>query len=397
MEQFRVGDKTYQVNQLRHVDDGGSGSVYELGARKAVKIYYDKPSGPQTRKLIHLFDIGGRIGAQANGAAIAMPLEAAIDPTDAAIAGFSMHFMESWLPLSLLNFDTREAHFRERSGFRFNDDSAVGAVFELFGLLAALEKHHIALGDISGKNILIDPQTGKPGLIDMDSVHFEDWESDSQGTPGYVDPHVFDGDLNAVGGYHFDSKSDVFAMTVVAFSLLVGLMPFNFAVHPPPKNKEEFARQRLSSFRIAVEGDACLRSLGLRLPDQDTIVFVQERLAEVRRVKGRSGQDGELLFEHFADVFVRDNRQNLIQLLPEQDNRSPVGAVFERLRTRAVLVDLGQKFADRPRPPAAVAPQTQAVRLTAAARSAKPFLARDPVILGDFLNSRQIDIRAMVS
>ena len=71
MDQFRVGDKTYRVDQLPHIDDGGSGSVYDLGARRAVKIYYDKPSGPQTRKLIHLFDVSGRIGAQNSGAAIA--------------------------------------------------------------------------------------------------------------------------------------------------------------------------------------------------------------------------------------------------------------------------------------------------------------------------------------
>src|SRR5262249_36129242 len=163
--------------------------------------YHDKPEDFQLRKLMKLFDIGASIAVDREVAKqVAMPLRPAIDIADDAIAGFSMNCFRGWIKLSKLTFAAQKGEYWKHEGFQFSEQTAVGAIFELFAMLGALARSHIAIGDISLANILVDPKTGRPGFIDMDSVQFEDWESESQGTEGYVDPNLLDADLNASGG-----------------------------------------------------------------------------------------------------------------------------------------------------------------------------------------------------
>jgi serine/threonine protein kinase len=382
---FRLDSRTYEKEFLPVLGVGQFGEVFDLGQEHAAKIYHDKPEEFQLRKLMKLFDIGSSIAVDREVAKqVAMPLRPAIDTADDAIAGFSMNCFRGWIKLSKLTFAPQKGEYWRHEGFQFSDDTAIAAVFDLFAMLGALARSHIAIGDISLANILIDPRTGKPGFIDMDAVQFEDWESDSQGTEGYVDPSLLDADLNASGGYHFDAKTDVFALTVVSYFLVTGCNPFHLQVLPPVTSSEVLLRKKLSNLRLLIEGDACLHPHGMRLAPTNFLTFLKQRLDCIRRAKGRSGNDGELLYQHFVDVFVENGRENLLEVLEDDDARSPEHQMLAYLRTKEVIRELKTKYGLTGQVPTA-------------ARKRKPFIARDPRGFDSFLASRGIELGTMVS
>jgi len=381
---FRLNSRVFESENLPSLGLGQFGEVFDLGQSQAAKLYYDKPEEFQVRKLIKLFDIGTSIAVDRDIAEqVAMPLQPTIDADDDQVAGFSMNSFSGWTKLSKLTFDATRGAYWTQDGFQFTDDTAVAAVFDLFAILSALARRHIAIGDISLANILVNPVTAKPGFIDMDSVHFEDWESDSQGTDGYVDPNLLDADLNALGGLHFDAKTDVFALTVVSYFLVTGCNPFHLQVLPPV-DRTSLVRQRISNLRVVVEGTSCLQSQGLQLAQTPLLPHLRQRLESVRRVTGRSGRDGELLYEHFIDVFIKDNRENLLEGLSDDDSRNPEYRMLAHLRTKEVIRELKSKYGLTGSMPAA--PKKQ-----------QPFLASDPRALKSFLECRRIDLSRMIS
>ncbi len=264
----------------------------------------------------------------------------------------------------------------------------MAAAFSLFQTLYTLSRKRLTIGDISAANILVNPADGTPGFIDLDAAHFQDWDSDSQGTLGYVDPRLLEAGLNSEGGYHFDSQSDVFALTAVCFYLVTGLMPFMLGVTPPMK-EEEFLGRRLSSLRVLLQGDGCLRDHGRRLSDSGVINHLERRMQALRTVRGISGQDGELLYQHFVQILIEDDRENLIERLSEGDRRNPISDLLANLRTKTVLDELDQKFRQQPREPLGQLP-------VLAARTS-PHIAPDPEVLRAFLATRAIDFDAMVA
>ena len=391
---FRVQSVTYDEATLRLLGAGSYGEVYELGEHYAAKLYYDRPDRAQTQKLTQLFDIGRALAADGRSApTAAMPLRPAVDAADNGTVGFSMVHFRGWLGLSPLCFDLRSGGYRSEDGFRFSDTTAVAASYSLFQTLYALARQRLTIGDISAKNILVNPKDGTPAIIDLDSAHFQDWDSDSQGTLGYVDPRLFDAGLNSKGGYHFDSQSDVFALTAVCFVLLTGLMPFMFGVTPPMK-EGEFLQHRLSSLRVLLRGETCLQAVRRRLADRAVLDHLDRRMRALRSVKGASGTDGQRLYQHFVHVLVEDGRENLIEDLPNTDPRNPISELFTLLRTREVLDDLDEKY-KQPEPafvPATLTRDEVPVLL----RSTSPQASRDPSQLGDFLAARAIELDAMV-
>lgn len=389
---FLLDSSVFDTDSLPSLGNGSYGDVLDQG-KYAVKIYFDKPEGSQVRKLIKLFDLGKAIQIEQDSAQqVAMPLLPVMDCSDKAMAGFGMNRFPNGIKLSKLIFNLSTGQYWNHKGFQFDDETVVRAIFEMFSLLAVLARHHIAIGDISLANILVDPTTGKPGFIDMDSVQIENMESESLGTDGYVDPNIIDGDTNAAGGYHFDVKTDVFALTVVAFVLFVGTTPFFLHVDPPI-NERELALKRLSSLKVLVQGAGCLYAHGVRLVDSPLLENVQSRMGALRRVRGRSGKDGDLLYQHFVDVFIEDRRENLLEILPEEDSRS-TDAETQRLRllrSGEVLEDIRVKFGLEGKSQAA--PSTT---FSPAQRQTMPFIALDPREFIPFLEARGLNLSAMV-
>ena len=396
--QFRIGKDSYEKDKLRFIDAGTQGEIFDLGAgSRAVKIYWDNPTPGQRLKLIRLFDIGRDLDQDDKvGRSAALPLAPAFGLDKDELVGFSMRNLEGWPPLVSLAYDMNARAFKEKDGFRFTDQSACEAVERMFTVIARLARRHIAVGDIKPSNILIDPKTGNPAFIDMDSVHLEDLDSESAGTEGYTDPHLLEMDANAEGGLYFDAKSDIFALTVVAFQLLVGIMPHLVPVTPPFGSLDECVKRGISFIRVLRQGPGFLTREKLQLADNRYVAYVKQRLDELKQIHGASGRDGEQLIEHFEDVFLWERRDNLIERLAGEE-WDPIETVLIRTGgKRAIDIIAGGFGIPEPTTTKTHAP-TAALELPRGARMATPYLARDPNSLASFAALRGISIEAMIS
>ncbi|MEQ1886553.1 MAG: hypothetical protein ABL967_15925 [Bryobacteraceae bacterium] len=396
--QFRIGKDAYDQDKLRFINAGSQGQVFDLGAgSKAAKIYWDNPTDGQRLKLIQLFDIGRDLDQDEKvGRSAALPLAPAIGLDKDDLVGFSMRNLDGWPELSSLTYDWQARTFKEANGFRYNDQTAFEAVERMFTVIARLARRHIAVGDIKLSNILIDPKTGNPSFIDMDSVNLEGLDSESGGTEGYTDPHLLELDANAEGGLYFDAKSDVFALTVVAFQLLVGIMPHMVPTHPPFNNLNEYAKRGISLIRVLRQGTGFLGGEKLQLASSERIDYLRERLDELKRIRGASGRDGEQLIEHFEDVFIWERRDNLIERLAGEEF-DPIETVLIRTGGREAIETIAATFGiPVPQATKPTAP-TVALELPRRARRVGPYLAGDPRSLASFAALRGIDIEAMIS
>jgi serine/threonine protein kinase len=379
----------YDDSKLPELGQGTYGVVYNLGNKFAAKLYYDRPDDGQSRKLAQLIDLGNALDIDpAVALTAAMPLRPAQDPNDNGILGYSMRCFDGWQRFSALSYSADQRQYQQANGFRFNDSTAVKAIFGMFGTLHALARRRVTIGDISSANILVDTRTGTPGFIDLDSAHFQDWESGSVGTDGYVDPRLLEGDLNSLGGYHFDAQSDVFALTVAAFLLVTGIKPFFLPVSPPQKS-DDFLRNRISSLKILREGVGCLKRYGLSLADDAFVRAIGQRLDVIGKIPGASGKDGAYLCQHFFDVFVDDQRENLLELLPDNDQRNPIGAVLGVLRSKEALDELDEMFRRR----TAAAPEIQ----VSVVGKTGIYRASDPKSFEQFISARNISFDMLVA
>ena len=386
---FLIDSGVYDSDQLSNIGIGSFASVYDIGRGVAAKIYHDPPTDEGVRKLTRLFDVSRSLqGVGTTSGSAALPESPAISVADAAVVGFAMKGFSDWLPLSALRFSRDAMDYKTEGRFKFTDTSAVSAIYAMFGVLNDFASRHLTIGDISAGNILVNPANAAPGFIDLDDSDFEEWDSSSLGTAGYVDPRLFEGNLNSAGGYDFDAQSDVFALTVVAYSLVMGVMPFSVPLRPATWKEEDFLRHRISNLRVLIEGDTCLRPHQKVLVEPELLKYLQGRVEAVRRVRGKSGADGNLLMEHFQQVFLAEQRLNLLDGLAVGDPRSSSYEMLTRTGTTRVLNTLQQQFGGRRTGSTIVLPALQ--RRTGIAR-------RDPRSFDAFLAARGITLDAMVS
>jgi serine/threonine protein kinase len=363
----------------------------------SAKIYWSNPTSGQELKLIRLFDIGRELDQDERvGRLATLPLAPAFDETSKGLVGFSMRFLEDFIPLSYLKYDQNLHMYQASHGFQFTDNTAIEAVKKMFAVLDSLAKRHIAVGDISMQNILVDPKTGMPGFVDMDSVHLEGFISSSMGTVGYTDPHLLEMDLNTAGGLHFDQSTDIFALSVVAYALLVGIMPHQMATIPPLASLDDYVKKGISHIRVLREGFRFLAREGLQLVDRTYVDYVKNRLEELQTIRGSSGQDGALLIQYFEDVFVGGRRDNLVDRFggDEWDSIEPV---LIRTGGRRAIDELADRF-NIPDPRIAKKHRLiKALEVPRGPRRNVPFVARDPLSLSAFAAVRGIDLETLIS
>ena len=303
----------YDTNRLSLLGLGTNGCVYELD-KDAVKLYHEDRTQAHIQTLNALIDIPARRKQPFNQTA-AIPLGHA-QSIDDEIIGYCMTLFR-WPGLPLLCYRPESSSFPTVQGFRFNDDTAVRAIISLFRTLIALSREGITIGDISAANILINPKNGIPGFIDLDAAYVRGVsrsESDSMGTPGYIDPRLLEISRNSRGGFHFDSDSDLFALTIASFFLFTGTLPFMMGLQPAHMREEDFLKRRLSSLRVAVKGTCCLSQYGCHLSPggKDCIDQITKRMESLKRVQGASKNHGQLLYDHFVDFLVNDKRTSAL-------------------------------------------------------------------------------------
>lgn len=394
---FQINNNVYDEDELTYLGSGQFGEVYEIDSVSAAKIYSDEITDDQTNKLLKMCSSSSTLLTNYEvESSIAFPTALAVNTENQSISGFSMRNFGKSPKITSLSYDLNNKWFRENKGFQFTDETAIKAVFELFHILNTLASHRIVIGDISGGNILFNVTNRKPGFIDLDSAHFEDWESDSIGTEGYVDPSLLETDLNSVGGLNFDTKSDVYALTVLAFEFLVGVLPFQFG-SVPDSTPEKNAKNRLSSLRIIIEGERCLQPYNMRVVGWQMIQQISERIDIIRKIRGEGGKDGEIIYNHFVNIFLNDARDNLLENLPTDDLRNPTFSVIRGLRGEEVIKELELKFGGSFRKTQKMAPVRQDRTITVVKQQKASVKTKDPSSFGPFLKARDIDYTKMIS
>jgi hypothetical protein len=144
---FRVQAQTYDEKSLPLLGGGSFGEVYDLRNKSAAKIYYVRPDSDQTRKLTQLFDLGNALCADPQVMrTAAMPLQPATDTVDSALVGYSMPCFGGWPRLSALRYSRAQGTYQQAQGYRFNDETAVAAVFSLFSTLYSLARRRLTIG-----------------------------------------------------------------------------------------------------------------------------------------------------------------------------------------------------------------------------------------------------------
>lgn len=385
---FTVGSTEFDTEHLEPLGGGSYGEVYACSPQMAAKIIYDI-SEPLARKLLQICDIGIAMERDPEIAnCVAFPSTIAKgatgDQRHEEIVGFAMRNLGKRPHLLELGFDLDDGKPRQVNGRQLSDEALVLLAFRAFQVLQSLERRHIVVGDVSYNNLLLT-EANAPAFVDLDSAHIGDWESDSNGTESYTDPDLYESDRNSMGGLRFSSKSDVYALTVLIYEVVIGKHPHDFDSHPPISTVTA-ARSNVTTLRIVIDGESCLKPLGVSVAKPAAIAKVANRIAAIRRITGTSGRDGELLIEHFDLVLNRGDRTNLIDRLPDSDPRSPWFARLVRIGFPSVQKDWTEMHG----------PRRVRSRDVVERRMPSPF-DFDPPALNDFLSTHGIDRKQLVA
>jgi len=211
---------------VREIGNGGMGTVYEAvqaqpQRRVALKLIRGDRISPE---FMHRFAVEIQALGRLRHAGIARIYDGGtFDGTTGSQPYFVMELVEG-LPLD-------EYVATRRLGLR--------AVLQL--LISVSEAvHHAHLQDVIHRdlkpaNILVD-ETGQPKVLDFGVARIIGAESRSAtadahtqpgvvvGTLPYMSPEQFEADPD-----HFDQRSDVYALGVIAYKILAGRLPYKFA------------------------------------------------------------------------------------------------------------------------------------------------------------------------
>src|SRR4051812_20804531 len=107
---------------------------------------------------------------------------------------------------------------------KFDANTAMTVLSEMASALAELHDRGVIHRDIKPSNVLVDP-TGRLVVTDFGlavrrvSPTALAQDEETAGTPGYMAPEIFDGRAS--------TRSDVYALAVLAYQLLTGKLPFD--------------------------------------------------------------------------------------------------------------------------------------------------------------------------
>ncbi|PIT04466.1 hypothetical protein TSA1_29690 [Bradyrhizobium nitroreducens] len=309
---------------------GGEGEIYDLTKQSVAKLYYDHLIDDERKqKVLALCNSHANFRKRHNDRMIAFPEAPAYHGTVSfdSVVGFSM-CRYTFPKLDKLGFDISAGRFSEDSGLRFDDRTAIRFVYDTFGLVDQLHQSRIVLGDVNPGNIMCDPSTGKPVIIDVDAAQIGGFPCRAT-HDNYNDPQLLSRGKGRGGALPVDFGTDIFALAVVCFEFLVGRRPHWLRVTPPKLDKQNKA-VGISSIRCIAIGRDHLSSHGVRYfpcPENES---VERRVAQLKSLDKR-------LYDFFEGVFVRDDRENILFTLPISDVKHPANHFFETSGMAAVI------------------------------------------------------------
>ncbi len=305
---------------------GAEGELFALDSDNAAKVYHEslRTDGQQfeerKRKVLALCNSYQNNVGRGGAIAVAFPQFPAyeVDVSLDTLVGFSMHWFEGCPPIANLGFNLATNTFMEDKGVRFDDTTALGFIYSIFDVMERLHAARIVLGDVNPGNILYNPTTRRPVIIDLDSAQIGTFGCPVT-HPHYNDPLLEQRGRTLTGYLPYDSGTDTFALAVVCFEFWIGKRPFHIAhskANSMPLDEVEQKRDGISSIKCLALGRQYLGNHGVSYINCDENKAVESRLAQLK------AQDRKL-YDFFVGVFVEGERENLLLSLEITDPRHP--------------------------------------------------------------------------
>ncbi|MCB9852600.1 MAG: serine/threonine protein kinase [Phycisphaerales bacterium] len=248
-----VGTTLGRYEIKRAIATGGMGIVYEadqLEPHRKVAVKIMRP-GIASRSALRRFRHEAEILGRLRHPGIAQIYEAGVHEHDGDCPYFAMEFIPGALPIT-----------RYADANRLGTRQRLQLFLQVCDAVQAGHQRGIIHRDLKPANILVD-ETGQPKLIDFGVARSTDADmtiatlqtdvGELIGTLRYMSPEQCDGVAVEV-----DTRSDVYALSVVLFELLTGEFPYDFSTASPfemPRLIREQAPRRLSSVNRILRGD----------------------------------------------------------------------------------------------------------------------------------------------
>ena len=222
-----INKNEYHLNNNNYLDAGKEATIYNLKNGSIIKVLEDdSKSENKIKKRLALCDKSDYLSRIKGFENIAVPVYPAY--SSKAICGFSMPFFKDCKTISELGYDL----FENAYSFKNVSDVDLFKIIEkLFDTLQILHHQKIILGDVNSNNILWNPKTNEVYIIDLDSAKVGDFFA-NMSTLGYLCPVVEKIGVDQDGGLSFSTSSDIYALTIICFELLMGVHPCDVGIKP---------------------------------------------------------------------------------------------------------------------------------------------------------------------
>ncbi|MBU2546710.1 MAG: serine/threonine-protein kinase [Gammaproteobacteria bacterium] len=140
-----------------------------------------------------------------------------------------MKFFEDCPTLNDIGFDLSMQKFKSSGSVALDDDKAVKLIYNTFNVVDKLHTARIILGDINPSNLLYNPKSNDPIIIDIDSVQIGQFKC-LVCSPEYIDPLIQQQGKNIT----YSEENDIFSIACICFQLIIGKNPFWVLTDPLP-------------------------------------------------------------------------------------------------------------------------------------------------------------------
>lgn len=324
--------KLFDTNDVDPIGSGGEADIFKIPSscllnssaeEPLVKIYDrtaindDKLTARQNKGMslvnkYSLFREDLDENKSLNTSLFAFPQKNAMNYEDKTYAGFSMQDLGRWSMLEDFMFQDGKIT-NVSNDYVMSDDEAVELFYNMTYCVFSLHKQGIVLGDLNNRNILYDTDRKLPLFVDIDSAQVDDFVCDAS-SEEFLDPLIMrkrlDGseDKNE-GAYEYSTGSDIFALAVNIYQVMVGFHPAFFYGNNKPRDT---TRKKMFLLKLRYD-KKFLQQSGIELLNNDEH---EKRLVEIQKKY-------PVLYQHFVDVFVNDQRNYFTETLPISDYRNP--------------------------------------------------------------------------
>ena len=293
-KKININSKDHQINDSDFILSGGEGAVYKLENDCAKLLFADSlKDSMKISKVLALCDKSDYLSGIQGFENVAIPLFPAYE--NDIFCGFSMKFFKDSIPINAAWYNLFEKNYIVEG---LTDDDIMGIIQQLFRLLQILHKQRIIIGDLNSDNVLIDLNTKKVYLIDIDSAQVGEFFCKVT-TQEYCCPIVESIGENSSGGHSFSTSSDIYSLTILCFELIIGTHPFQPGLNPA-LNVREAKKEGINY--ISFHYKNITKESRFQLVDKDTYSLVFKRLDDIKKTYPS-------LYRHFVDVFHFNKRR----------------------------------------------------------------------------------------